>query len=137
MDGTRFDDLARRLARADGAPRRTLLKGAAGALLGAALAGVDAGPTRAQEVVAAACLGPGARSGRRKQPGCGQCCSGYTTRQNNGQRRCACRPDGRRCDRDDQCCSALCCDVDGDRVCIPGFFACGGCPTAACSGAPA
>lgn len=138
MDGDHFDDLARRVARAGHLPRRAVLRGAAGGLLAAVLAGVDAGAARAQEVVTAACLGPGARCSRRKQPGCGQCCSGYATRQNNGQRRCACRPDARRCDRDDQCCSALCCDVDGDRVCIPGFFACNGrCPTAACSTAPA
>lgn len=131
MDERRFDDLARALATR--APRRALLAALAGAAFAPARAALG-GTVSAQEVGTAACLGIGARCGRRRQPNCGDCCSGFAARQQNGQRRCACRPDGGTCRRDDQCCSGLCCVVDGRRICIPGVFACNGaCPTDACS----
>ena len=127
MDDDRFDDLARHWAA--GVPRRSVLKGAAGGLLAAALTLLGVAGGASQEVGIAACNPIGTRCGRRKQPSCNTCCSGYATRQRNGQRRCACRPDSKRCDRSDQCCSGLCCRIEGEgKICIPGLFCGGRCP---------
>ena len=127
MDHDRFDDLARRWA--GGVSRRAVLKGAAGGVLAAALGIVGGGDGYAQEVGAAACSPIGTRCGRKRQPSCNTCCTGFTSRQRNGQRRCACRPDFKRCNRNDQCCSGICqakpCAGFDERVCIPGLF--GGC----------
>jgi len=102
-----------------------------GAALGLAPFARSAGGVGAAEVGAAACLGIGARCGRRRQPNCGDCCTGHQTRQRNGQRRCSCRPDGQRCRRADECCGGACCpDGAGSRICLSGLFLdCGGrCP---------
>jgi hypothetical protein len=99
-------------------------RSALGAAVAVALA--EAAPTVASPL-AEACAGIGARCGKGDQPSCRTCCTGFTTRQpNTGQRRCACRPDFKRCNRPDQCCSGICRTVrcaGFDRpVCVPGLF---------------
>jgi hypothetical protein len=89
------------------------------AALGAAL--VEAAPG------AEACLGIGGRCGLKRQPGCGHCCTGYAPNvRGRQQRRCACRPDFKRCQRPDECCSGLCrkapCLGINRQVCIPGLI---------------
>jgi hypothetical protein len=108
VDGRRFDTWTRVLAASGSrraALRRLLGGGGAGALaLGAARrAGAQAGP--------AVCLPHGARCGPPRegnQRPCADCCSGFSERRPNGQRRCACRPDGQDCARNDQCCTGVC-----------------------------
>lgn len=118
MDGTRFDALARKVSAAG--TRRALLRSAVGGAAAMIVGGAATGA--AAQVSTAACLGIGTRCGRKKQPGCGQCCISYASRQNSGQRRCACRPDFTRCDRNDECCGGVCCKVNGRRVCVSGIF---------------
>jgi hypothetical protein len=121
VDDRTLDRLARLLVVATS--RRTSAKAVAGALI-AALAG------RAPTSVEATCLWIGARCGRHKQPSCNNCCTGFTTKQQNqNQRRCACRPDAKRCKRPDECCSGICralpCIGVNRPVCVPGII--GGC----------
>lgn len=78
------------------------------------------------------CLSLGARCGRKRQPGCGRCCSGFAkSPKGRPQRRCSCRPDLRRCRRSDECCSGLCrampCAGLDKPVCIPGFLEAAAC----------
>jgi len=122
MDERRFDNTIRMLA--SGLPRRTVLHGIA------AVAGGWAA-RRSQSAVSAAveaerCMGIGKRCGGQRQPACHTCCTGYAPKLNGRpQRRCACRPDLRRCDRPDQCCSGVCrvpCEGGRRPICLPGFI---------------
>ncbi|MDQ3779011.1 MAG: hypothetical protein M3354_00475, partial [Chloroflexota bacterium] len=72
--------------------------------------------------------------GGGRQPACNTCCTGFAQRQNNRQRRCACKPDNRNCRRDGECCSGLCCTEAGEKFCFPGAFTCNGrCPEESCA----
>lgn len=122
MDGQRFDLLTTRLGAAT--TRRALFRGGAALLLGPLLgraAPAAAGPT------ATSCLGIGRRCGRRRQPGCGGCCTGHAERSaTNRQRRCVCKRDLLPCARPDECCSAFCavdCSGGTVKICRPGFTA--------------
>lgn len=107
MDDRRFDELARTLASV-GTSRRQTLKALAGSAVAGALALLGADRAAAQSVGPAACESNGARCGEKDQPQCGRCCSGCTSRQNNGQQRCSCCTERKTCRRDDQCCSGRC-----------------------------
>jgi hypothetical protein len=143
VDNARFDALTRSLAVTDS--RRTVVR----RLIGGAAAGALAlaGTRRAgAQVGPAVCVPNGARCGpadEGNQRRCADCCSDYTERQPNGQRRCACRPDGLECSRDDQCCDNVCeggvcgegfvCRPDNN-VCRGGTGTCGGDPNCVCAG---
>lgn len=102
--------------------RRAVIGALAAALPASLLPAVAAAAPEAER-----CLNPGARCGRKKQPGCGSCCSDYAkSPRRSKQRRCSCRPDLKRCRRGDQCCSGVCeampcAGIDVPR-CIPGFL---------------
>ena len=106
MDEQKFDAIAKRLAA--GNTRRGALRLLGGGALGALLAALGRERVAAGEVTPAACTANGVRCGANTPRGCGTCCSQCTSRQENGQRRCACCRDGRACRRDDQCCSGSC-----------------------------
>ena len=116
MDNERFDDLTRGLAH--GLSRRTVLRGVAASGVASALALLGVRDS------AAACLGNGVRCGPNTLNMCKDCCSANTRRQNNGQRRCACRRDVAKCNRSDQCCSNRCIRFEAGRSkrCAPSFF---------------
>lgn len=134
MDGSRFDALVRGVAAAK--TRRALLLTAALSAAGAILPVPRDSAAKPGDVSAAACMGMGTRCGRRNQPPCNRCCTNYSTKPKSGQRRCACRPDGQICRRDDECCGGLCCVIDGQRLCLPGFLTGGVCPEDDCSCLP-
>ncbi len=108
MDQRRFDELTKKLSL--GASRRTIVKGAIGSAVTSVASLIGLRAAEAQDVSAASCLTNGARCGRKRQPGCGSCCSRCTSRQPNGQRRCSCCNIDQACNRDDQCCSGVCTD---------------------------
>ena len=128
MDDDRFDELARHWGR--GAPRRAVLKGAAGGLLAPALSALGVAGGAAQETGIAACLPNGQRCGPGEDFPCTRCCTNSSQKLPNGQRRCVCKADQRRCERNYECCSGLCCRLQGEgKICIPGLFSCAGrCP---------
>ncbi len=103
--------------------RRAVI-GALAAVLPASLAPAAAGAEPAAE----RCLGIGKRCGRKKQPACSRCCTGYAKSpgRRRNQRRCSCIPDFQRCRRGDQCCSGLCekipCAGINRPICLPGLF---------------
>lgn len=154
MDETRFDALSRRLSRLTShwmvahpvaAPRsRRQVNGLlAGLLAGlftllardhaaAGTAGIRRPRKKRRSSPSPKCL----KTGRRcsTQPGrggsqCGRCCTGYAARQNGGPRRCACRPAGKRCTKNSQCCQGPCrqgrCG-DGGESCPRNFKRCDG-----------
>jgi hypothetical protein len=92
----------------------------------ASLAAATPLTSRAARPAAEACGPNGTRCGGAGQPKCSRCCSRYTERQGNGQRRCTLRRDFQRCRRDDQCASAVClpvpCEGLDKPICIPGFL---------------
>ncbi|HET7092000.1 MAG TPA: hypothetical protein VFI22_00935, partial [Thermomicrobiales bacterium] len=118
MDGTRFDALARSLA------RHALRRRALGVVVAAALAPL----TTVAEPEPAGCLANGKRcrqpasdeerqsKGKQKKRGkhhrrsCAKCCSRYGAAGANGKPRCSCKPEGVACDGSSQCCSGDCRD---------------------------
>lgn len=125
MEGVRFDRLTRRVG--VGMDRRSALR-LAGIGVVASLASVVGirSDVAAQQFGADACVPNGRRCGRRNQPKCRKCCTRNTIRQNNGQRRCACRQDFQVCRRSDQCCTGSCQMIDKDPSapmrCTPSSF---------------
>jgi hypothetical protein len=130
MDAKQFDALVARLGR--GPSRREALKGlAAGALSAVGLAegalgkgksarkqsGKGKGKGHPPVLNSRRCDCPGGPGGKKKKKGkgkglapCGQCASGFFTRQPNGVCHCACRPEATTCDpaKPFQCCSGIC-----------------------------
>ena len=114
MDPRRFDEMARRMART--LPRRTVIEGSAGAWLWTLLSR-DARVVgkrkrkRKRKTDEKACTSNGKKCGReRNLRSCAKCCSGYAITTRSKKSKCACRPDGERCTRDDQCCALVCFD---------------------------
>ena len=107
--------MARWLART--LPRRTMVEGSAAAgvltwlgfdesILGAR--------KRTPKPKVKACLPNGKPCGKgkkgKKLTPCSKCCSGYTITTRSKKKKCACRPDGSNCTRNDQCCALVCID---------------------------
>lgn len=131
MDGTRFDDIARRLAtsgRRAGAglatSTRTSRRGALAGVLGV-LALLRAKPAAAlpEPPGQSACLRPGERCDPERfwvASGCKKCCSGFSE-ERGGEFGCGCTPKGSGCGTSAACCENRDCDygICGGPECYP------------------
>ena len=106
MDPRTFDGMIRQLSRR--LSRRSLAGGSLGAAALAALGLADDALAR-KTVQAEDCLPPGRRCGTKKndEP-CRKCCQRYHIVNDNGKKKCACRPDGVDCSNPSQCCTGAC-----------------------------
>jgi hypothetical protein len=103
VDPHSFDGLVRRFSRA--LSRRSLVGGTIGAAVLAAAGGRESGLARKGK------RGPKTEK-KIKQDDClpqgKKCCQRYHVENDNGKKKCACRPDGFECSSGSQCCGGSC-----------------------------
>lgn len=116
MDARRFDEIVRRLSAA--LSRRSAVGGALGTAVLAAF-GLDRndGETRRRrisnresgEIRRQRCTRNGTVCGSAKNlASCATCCSGFNITTAGKKYKCACKPDGKNCKNNTQCCAGVC-----------------------------
>ena len=106
MDPRTFDGMILRVSRS--LSRRSLVGGSLGASLLAAV-GLGNVASAEKKVKTENCVPPGRRCGtKKKDPACRKCCQRYHIVNNNGTKKCACRPADVACTSPSQCCSGIC-----------------------------